>query len=394
MTATFHFDPRSPEFRRNPYPTYDLLRSHAPIFYWETWGITFLSRHEDCAELLRDNRLGRRGYGEPPPDQAALWQMTDDWMLLQNPPDHTRLRGLVHKAFTPRMVEQLRGKIQEITNQLLDRVQPQGEMDLIAALAYPLPVTVIAEMLGVAEDDRDTFHGWSDALGRSLDLTDDPAVYQRASIAAAEFTDFLRELAAQRRRQPANDLLSALVTVEEQGEHLTENELYATCALLLVAGHETTINLIGNGTLALLRNPAQLRLLQERPALGKTAVEELLRYDSPVQMTSRVVLEDVAYKGVALHRGQEVGFLLGAANHDPLVFDKPRLLDITRQRNPHLSFGGGIHYCLGAPLARLEGQIAFETLLRRMPDLHLATEIPAYRDNYVLRGLEALHVMF
>lgn len=388
------FDPRSPEFRRNPYPTYELLRNHAPIYYWETWGITFLSRHEDCTELLRDNRLGRSGYGEPPSDQAALWHMTNDWMLLQNPPDHTRLRGLVHKAFTPRMVEQLRGKIQEITNHLLDRVQPQGEMDLIAGLAYPLPVTVIAEMLGVPEDDRDTFHQWSDALGRSLDLTDDPAVYQRASIAAAEFTGYLRELAGQRRRRPTNDLLSALVTVEDQGEHLTEDELYATCALLLVAGHETTINLIGNGTLALLRNPAQMRLLQERPALGRTAVEELLRYDSPVQMTSRVVLQDVEYKGVTLHRGQEVGFLLGAANYDSAVFDKPQVLDITRQRNPHLSFGGGIHYCLGAPLARLEGQIAFETLLRRMPDLQLATEIPSYRDNYVLRGLEALQVTF
>jgi cytochrome P450 len=394
MTATFHFDPRSPEFRRNPYPTYDLLRSHAPIFYWDTWGITFLSRHDDCTELLRDNRLGRANYGEPPPGQAALWQMTNDWMLLQNPPDHTRLRGLVHKAFTPRMVEQLRGKIQEITNHLLDRVQHQGEMELIADLAYPLPVTVIAEMLGVPEDDRDTFHQWSDALGRSLDLTDDPAVYERASGAAAEFTDYLRELANRRRREPTDDLLSALVTVEEQGEHLTENELYATSALLLVAGHETTINLIGNGALALLRNPAQLRLLQERPALSKTAVEELLRYDSPVQMTARMALEDVEYKSMTLHRGQEVAFLLGAANHDPAVFEKPQVLDITRQRNPHLSFGGGIHYCLGAPLARLEGQIAFETLLRRMPDLQLATEIPAYRDNYVLRGLEVLHVTF
>lgn len=389
------FDPRSPDFRRDPYPYYDLLRSQVPIYHWTTWNMTFLSRHEDCMELLRDNRLGRGyGSGESPEDQAALARLMNKWMLLVNPPDHTRLRGLVHKAFTPRMVEQLRGTAQQITDQLLDRVQGQGKMELIADLAYPLPVTVIAEMLGVPTADRDTFHGWSDALGRSLDLTDDPAIYQHASVAAAEFTVYLRDLAEQRRRHPTNDLLSALVQVEEAGEHLTEDELYATCSLLLVAGHETTINLIGNGMLALLRHRKQLELLQQRPQLIKSAIEELLRYDSPVQMTSRVALEDIEYKGVTFQRGQEVAFLLGAANHDPAVYADPQTLDITRERNPHLSFGSGIHYCLGAPLARLEGQIAIETLLRRMPNLQLATENPVYRDNYVLRGLESLPVSF
>jgi cytochrome P450 len=267
-------------------------------------------------------------------------------------------------------------------------------MDLIADLAYPLPVTVIAAMLGIPEADRDAFHEWSDALARSLDLTEDPAVYDRATVAAATFTEYLHELADRRRAEPRDDLLSALVAVEEAGEHLTESELYATCALLLVAGHETTINLIGNGTLALLQNPAQLQLLRQEPTLLRPAVEELLRYDSPVQMTSRIVLAPLTVRGKTLARGQQVSFMLGAANRDPEVFANADRLDIQRKNNPHLAFGSGIHYCLGAPLARLEGQIAFETLLRRLPNLALATTTPVYRDNYVLRGLETLPVVF
>ncbi len=388
------FDPRSPEFRRNPYPYYDMLRSAVPVFHWETWNVIFLTRHDDCSELLRDNRLGHGSMGEPSPTQQALFAMQSQWMLFKDPPDHTRLRGLVHKAFTPRMVEQLRGVTQSIADRLLDQVQAAGSMDLIADLAYPLPVTVIAAMLGIPEADRDAFHEWSDALARSLDLTEDPAVYARATVAAATFTEYLRELADRRRVEPRDDLLSALVAVEEAGEHLTESELYATCALLLVAGHETTINLIGNGTLALLQHPEQLQLLRQEPTLLRTAVEELLRYDSPVQMTSRIVLAPLTIRGKTLAKGQQVSFMLGAANRDPEVFANADRLDIQRKNNPHLAFGSGIHYCLGAPLARLEGQIAFETLLRRMPNLALATTTPVYRDNYVLRGLETLPVAF
>lgn len=391
------FDPLSPEFRLNPYPVYDMLRQHAPIFFWENWRFYFLSRYDDCAALLRDNRLGQGEFNEdwsPPESQKDLIRLQKDWMLLKDPPDHTRLRGLVFKAFTPRMVEQLRDTIQAITDRLLDEVQDKGEMDLMAALAYPLPVTVIAEMLGIPRHDQDQFHEWSNALARSLDLTDVTAVYDKASEAAAVFTEYLADLAEQRRRQPQNDLLSALVAVENEGEHLTANELYATSSLLFVAGHETTINLIGNGTLALLRHPDQLALLKENGGVMKTAVEELLRYDSPVQMTSRMALEDITYKGHTFKRGTQVGFLLGAANHDPERFENPGQLDITRQKNQHLSFGGGIHYCLGAPLARLEGEIALTTLLRRMPDLQLATETPEYGDNYLLRGLKSLPLTF
>jgi cytochrome P450 len=227
-----------------------------------------------------------------------------------------------------------------------------------------------------------------------LDLTDVAAVYDKASEAAAVFTEYLADLAEQRRRRPQNDLLSALVAVEDQGEHLTANELYATSSLLFVAGHETTINLIGNGTLALLRHPDQLALLKENMGLMKTAVEEFLRYDSPVQMTSRMALEEIEYKGHIFQRGAQVAFLLGAANRDPERFENPSQLDITRQKNQHLSFGGGIHYCLGAPLARLEGEIALSTLLRRMPNLQLATETPEFNDNYLLRGLKSLPLTF
>ena len=388
------FDPRAPEFRRNPYPFYDTLRAHAPVLFWDTWGVYFLTRWEDCNRLLRDSRMGHGGMGEPPPQQRDLYRMQINWMLFRDPPDHTRLRGLAQRAFTPRMVEQMRAAIQDITDSLLDRVAAKGELDVMADLAYPLPVTVIARLLGVPEADVDTFHAWSDALGRSLDLTEEEEVYNEASRAAAAFTAFLADLADRRRVEPTDDLLSALVAAEEEGDHLTTDELYATCALLLVAGHETTVNLIGNGTLALLRNPAQLALLRADPSLTRSAVEELLRYDSPVQLTSRIVLAEVDVDGQRIPPGMQLSFMLGAANHDPAVFTDPHTLDIARKPNPHLAFGSGIHYCLGAPLARLEAQIAFDTLLRRFATLALLDDNPPHRDNYLLRGLERLPVGF
>lgn len=393
-----HFDPRAPEFRANPYPYYALLQQQAPIFRWEAWGIWFLSSYDDCAALLRDNRLGHspQGYADAPDNQQPLFDMMGRWMLLMDPPDHTRLRSLVHKAFTPRMVAQLRGSIQQITDGLLDQAEAhakaQHSFDLMAALAYPLPVAVICALLGVPAADNVRFHAWSDAIARSLDLTEDPAVYDRAAAAAEQLQGYLDGLLVERRARPQSDLISALVAVEEQGERLTRAELFATCALLLIAGHETTVNLIGNGTLALLRNPEQWQLLKDNPALIETAVEELLRYDGPVQMTSRIVHEDVELRGHVFRAGQEVAFLLGAANHDPVRFANPGKLDITRADNRHLGFGGGIHYCLGAPLARLEGEIAFSMLARRMPNLQLASDTVTYRDNFVLRGLTALPV--
>jgi cytochrome P450 len=267
-------------------------------------------------------------------------------------------------------------------------------MDIIAGLAVPLPVTVIAEMIGVPMDDRDKFREWSRDLAGTLELTEAPEVYERGSRATEAFADYLRDLLAERRQHPQDDLLSALVAAEEAGDKLTEDELIATVILLLIAGHETTTNLIGNGMLALMRNPGQLEKLKADPSLIRTAIEELLRYDSPVQMTARWVLEDLEFNGQPMTKGQQVATLLGAANHDPEQFANPQTLDITREDNHHLAFGSGIHYCVGAPLARLEGQIAIATLLRRMPNLTLTTDSPPYRDTYVLRGLREMVVSF
>lgn len=388
------FDPLSPEMRADPYPMYEMLRGNAPRFYWEPWGLWFLSSYADCQALLRDDRLGHSFEGEPPEQQRPLWKMQENWLLTMNPPDHTRLRSLVHKAFTPRTVARLRDSIQATTDALIDRATPSGSMELIAELAYPLPMTVICDLLGVPAADHESFHIWSDDIARSLDMTEDEAVYNRAAQSTVALEDYLGELLYERRRHPQEDLVSDLVAVEEEGDRLTRDELFATCALLLIAGHETTVNLIGNGTLALLRHPDQWQRLKDDPSLASSAVEELLRYDSPVQFTSRVTLEPLTYDELDLPAGVAVGFVLGAANRDPEQFAEPWRLDLSRTPNRHLSFGAGIHYCLGAPLARLEGEIAFRTLATRLPDLALATDSVEYKDNLTLRGLKRLPVTF
>lgn len=404
QTSTeFQFNPLSPEFQANPYPYYDLLRQFAPIYYWENWGFWFLSRYEDCVAALRDPRLGREilkvmtpeelGWtAEPEENVRPLIEMQRGWMLLKDPPDHTRLRTLVHKAFTPRMIERLRDSVQSLTDSLLDEAQEKGEMDIIDDLAFPVPVTVIAELLGVPASDRETFRRWSRDLAHTLELTDVQEVYITGSKATVEFAAYFRELAEERRRSPREDLLSALVAVEAEGDRLTEDELIAMCILLLIAGHETTVNLIGNGTLALLRNPDQFTRLQQDPTLIKSTVEELLRYDSPVQLTVRWVLEDMELNGHKLRKGQQVATLFGSANRDPERFANPDQLDIGREDNHHLAFGNGIHFCLGAPLARLEGQIVIGTLAHRFPNMQLTTDQPPYRNTYVLRGLQHLPV--
>lgn len=388
------FDLASAEFRADPYPYYAQMHAHAPVHHWEAWNMWFFSRHEDVSLLLRDPRVGRNpgASSEAPPQQQPLFEMMDRWMLLVNPPDHTRLRSLVQKAFTPRRIAQLRDQIEQIAHGLLDRIPPGAPFDLIETYAYPLPVNVICAMLGVPPEDYVHFHAWSDAVARSLDFTEEAAIYDHAATATIALTGYFGKLLEARRARPQDDLLSALVAAEEEGDRLTQEELFATCVLLLIAGHETTVNLIGNGTLALLRHPDQWELLRRDPALAPTAVEELLRYDSPVQATARTVLTPFEHRGIAFTPGTEVGLMLGAANHDPDVFAEPARLDITRQDNRHLAFGGGIHYCLGAPLARLEGQIAFTTLVRRFPALRLADPAVRYRDNYTLRGLVALQV--
>jgi cytochrome P450 len=318
-------------------------------------------------------------------------------MLFRDPPDHTRLRSLVSRAFTPRVVEAMRPHIQEIVDGLLDRLEGARGMDVIEDLAYPLPVRVICEMLGVPIEDQDVFKEWSADIARSLDASILPAgseVITRGQESGDALREYFRSLIAVRRKQPREDLLSALIAAEEQGDKLSEPELVATCVLLLIAGHETTVNLIGNGVLALLRHPAELRALAADPALIQTGVEELLRFDGPVQRTGRLTNADVEIDGRQISKGSIVAAVIGAANRDPAHFADPDRLDVTRRENRHIAFGFGIHFCLGAPLARIEGQVAIGTLLRRWRTLKLVSDTPEWRESSVLRGLKTLPVTF
>jgi cytochrome P450 len=399
------FNPLDPHFQANPYPYYDMLRQNMPVYFWDDWRIWFFSRYDDCAAALRDPRFGREifrvatpeelGWSDEPAENVrALTLMQRRWMLFKDPPDHTRLRTLVHKAFTPRMIERLRERAQAITDDLITKAEREGGMDIMEGLALPLPVTMIAEMLGVPAADFPIFHQWSHDLAGTLELGGEEAEYVRASEVTVEFDAYIRDLIAERRKQPQDDLISALVAIEAEGDRLNEDEMVATCILLLIAGHETTVNLIGNGMFALLRHPDQWEKLKADPTLVKPAVEELLRYDSPVQLTARWILDDFEFAGQQMRKGQQIITLFGAANHDPARFPNPGTLDITRDANGHLSFGNGIHFCLGAPLARMEGQIAIGTLARRLPSLRLVTDQPPRAPTLVLRGLSALPVTF
>ena len=359
-------------------------------------GFWVLTRYDDVATVLRDARFGRKGFDEL--IRARFGESGfDQAMLFRDPPDHTRLRALVSKAFTPRVVDEMRAKIQKTVDDLLDQVRDARAMDVITDLAYPLPISVISEMLGVPAKDRDLFRGWSADIARSLDaisLPTDPEVVERGNAARRALSGYFRTLVAERRRRPQRDLLSELIAVEEQGDKLSEEELMATILLLFVAGHETTVNLIGNGTLALLRNPDQLQALRRNPGLIGSAIEELLRYDAPVQRSGRMPNTDVELGGKTIPRGALVLGLIGAANRDPAHFAEPDRLDITRADNRHLAFGWGIHFCLGAPLARAEAQAAIGTIARRLPELALATPTPEWREASALRGLKALPVTF
>jgi len=361
------FNPFLPEFHANPYPFYHRLRA-ADAVHQTPMGLWVLTRYDDVVTALRDPRFGREGF-----EQMLAAVYGDDTtnasrprsMLFRDPPDHTRLRGLVSQAFTPRVIERMRSHIQEIVDRLLDRVQNAKAMDVIEDLAYPLPVTVICEMLGVPTEAHAGIRQWSADIARSLDaigMPSDEGVVKRGRLARQAMLDYFRGIIPERRQNPRDDLLSLLIAAEEQGDKLTEGELLITCNLLFVAGHETTVNLIGNGLFALLNHPDQLDKLRENPTLIPSAVEELLRYDSPVQRTARITNTDVELDGRKIAKGSMVIAAIGAANRDPAHFPDPDRLDITRRDNRHIAFGFGIHFCLGAPLARLEGQIAIGTL--------------------------------
>ncbi len=393
------FDPLSPQFIRNPYPYYERLRATDPVHLTQH-GMYLASRHADISLVLRDKRFGKdyaeritRRYGPRIMDEPVFRNFALT-MLQQDRPDHTRLRGLVAKAFTARRVEDMRPRIQEIVDENLDRFIPQGRMDLIEDFAYRLPVTVICDMLGIPAEHREMFHSGSRNSGRILEpVPMTPEEIKQSNAGQAMVKMYFDQLFDLRRKNPGDDLTTQLLQAEEDGNKLSHEELYANIILLFGAGHETTVNLIGNGLLALFRNPDQLALLKANPSLITNAIEEFLRYDSSVQMSGRVTLEDIEdLGGKKIPKGESVLCLLGSANHDPAVYpDRPEQLDITRANVKPLSFGGGIHFCLGAQLARIEAEIAISTLLRRLPDLRLDdAENPEWRPTFVLRGLKGL----
>jgi pimeloyl-[acyl-carrier protein] synthase len=391
------------EVLTDPYPLYQRLRSEDPVHWEDDDERWMLTRYADVVTVLRSpiassDRVQAMRHFVPGHLQSLL-ELRSNSMLNCDAPRHTRLRLLVNKAFTARAVEALTDKIRKLAESMLDAVQPRGRMDLMADLAHPFPVTVIAEMLGVPPEDRPLFKRWSHDLSliaggagspRGLSMED----YRRTADSFTELSQYIGKIVAQRRTEPRNDLLTALAQAEEAGDRLSEPELYANAALILVAGHETTTNLIGNGMLALLRHPDQMERLRRDPSLILAAVEEFLRYESPVQFVTRLLKEDLTLGGKQLRARQTVLMMLGAANRDPAQFPDPDRLDVCRTDNKHVAFGLGTHFCLGAQLARLEGRIVFETLLRRMPNLRLDAPEVKYRKHFNLRGLEAIPVAF
>ena len=394
----------SPENIANPYPIYHQLRAAAPVLWDERAGGWTVTRHADVVAGLRDARFSTGGFAldesmfpeELRPSIGPAARALSHQMLFLDPPDHTRLRSLAAKAFTPRVVEAMRSRIENIVNEILDAALAKGGMDAIAEFAYPLPAIVIAEILGVPPEDRDKFTEWTGSFGTLLGATNlTPEIIIQSLQGVSEFIEYFRQIIQQHRAHPKNDLMQEMIAAEEQGDRLSEEELLANCVLLLAAGHGTTTHLLGNGLLALMRNPEQLQILRNNPSIISNAVNELLRYDSPVQLTSRRATADLELGGKQVSAGQEVFFVLGAANRDPEQFSNPDQLDLRRQKNPLLSFGHGIHFCLGAPLARLEGEIAFSTFMRRIPSFHLDEPVTLqWSQSLVFRGLGSLPIVF
>lgn len=395
------FDPTDLAFIADPYPVYERLRADHPLLWNPDTGQWVVSRYADVNALIRDRRLGRTylhvathaemGHDEPPEWHDPFWRLVQSGMLDREPPDHTRLRRLVSKAFTPATVEGLRPRIEAIVDGLVGGALDAGEFDLIADVAEPLPVTVIAELLGVPESDRHLLRPWSADICLMYELNPPEESQHKAVAASLAFGGYLRDLARDRRVHPGDDLISGLAQVAEAGDVLTEDELIGTCALLLNAGHEASVNGTGNAWWTLFRHPDALAALRADPSLVPTALEELLRFDTPLPMFERWVLEDIELYGVRIERGAELALQFASANRDPDGVERPDQLALDRRPNPYLSFGAGIHYCLGAPLAKLEIGIMFDAMLRRMPGLEVVAD-PAWKPTFVLRGLQSLPV--
>ena len=388
-------DLASPQFKANPYPFYARLRAEAPVYRTRALDrpLWLVTRYDDVLTVLKDEHFANDWSPRMPWALLYLAKPLTRGMLSRDAPEHTRLRTLVNKAFTPRLVERLREQIQTVCENLLETAAPQGRIELVRDYALPLPLTIIAELLGVPPQDRLRFHAWSRRMvGTSTGLE-----MLRALPNIWLLIRHLRKLFAARRSDPHDDLVTALVEAEEAGDHLSEEELVAMVILLLIGGYETTVNLIASGTLALLQHPHERDRFQQNPALAASAIEELLRFTSPLEIGSvRYVREEVTIASVTLPRGQLVSAVLGSANRDPSQFSEPDSLNLAREPNRHLAFGMGAHFCLGAPLARLEGQLALTTLFRRFPALRLAEppEALRWRRSLILRGLEALPLAF
>ena len=403
MAATY--DPKLPAVIADPYPVFRQLREEEPFHRSQVLGGVVLTRYTDVRACLNDPRLSSdriTPFVKHRPDRPhaaeiqALGRMLGLWAVFTDPPKHTHLRGLMTTAFTTRAVERLRPRVEALVGELIDQVGTLGQMDLIRDFAWPLPITVIAEMLGVPREDRAALKVWSDELatfvGSALATSDK---YERAARSSGQMSDYFRDLIGQRRASPRDDLVSALVAADEPHDTTSEEELVATAILLLFAGHETTTNLIGNGILSLLRHPAELHALRADPSLIVPAVEELLRYEGPTAAMVRIALEDVALpSGGTIGRGDRVFLMINAANRDPRHFDDPERVNIRRDPNRHIAFGYGLHFCVGAPLARLEAQIAIPALLRRLPDLALTTDALSWLDSLVFRGVRSLPLTF
>ena len=389
------YNPLSKQTAQDPYPVYAALRDRDPVHRSALMNAWMFTRHADIDTILRDHRRfsndPRKGSLSSR-QRAGLPADEEFTMLFLDPPDHKRLRALVNKAFTPKAVNALEPHIRSLLGTLLDEIDDPAGFDLMQAVAQPLPVIVIAEMLGVPPEDRAQFKIWSDQRARTLEPSIDARERALADAANKSLNDYFRPIIEERRADPKDDIVSALAQAEEEGDRLTELEMLNMLRLLLIAGNETTTNLIGNGVLALLRNPDQMQRLRDDPSLIPSAVDELLRFDSPVQTDFRRALEDCEVNGFPLKKRDNIVLLLGAANRDPDVFDDPDRLDVGRGDRSHLSFGRGIHHCIGAPLARLEGRVVLEMLLERFSQISLGGEQPRFRNSIVLRGLESLPV--
>ncbi len=402
LTTGVSYDLLSTKVQADPYPVYRDMRMKDPVHWSELARAWFLTRYADVSSVLKDSRFSVEGtqqksnerMGYKLDEQSPLRRINKRWMLFVDPPDHTRLRGLVNRAFTPKAVEVLVPRIQELVDGLIDEVQDRGQMDIVHDIGDPLPAKVLAYLLGLPSEDSAILKPWADVVGMGIDPILAPDVVARINAVILEAGAYFEYHVEQRRKNPGDDLLSSLISVEEQGEKLSSDELLSLLFLFLAAGTETTTNLTCNGLYTILRHPDQLERLRKDPSLIETAIEEFLRFETPVQVTGRVALEDVEVGGKTIRKGQPVGLLLGAANRDPEQFPDPDRLDIGRTPNRHDAFSFGIHFCVGAPLGRAEAAIAIGTVLRRLPNLKLESATPHWRPTMNNRGLQTLRVTF